>query len=326
MKEGKLTNEVLRDVIINNIKKYSQDVIVGPVVGEDCSMIAFGDDVCVLTTDPVTAAGENMGNIGVHICCNDIASAGVKPLGVMVTVLAPLNAALEDIRQVMEEVNEACSELKIDVLGGHTEITSAVNRMVLSITAIGKGKREKVVTTGGAKTGDDIIVTGYAGLEGTAILSKSCYDYLIEKLPQDIVKTGMNMLNDISVVNAGVLAGQFGVNSMHDATEGGVLGAIWEVAEASERGIYIYEDRIPIKEETVKICRSLGINPYRLISSGSMIITCGNGEGLCKLLNKNGISAGIVGKITEGNKILNSGGIEYEIEPPESDEIYNVKI
>lgn len=326
MQEGKLTNEILRDLIINKIKKSSSDVIVGPEVGEDCSMIDFGNEVCVLTTDPITAAQENIGHIGVHICCNDIASAGVKPLGVMVTILAPLTAVLEDIGQVMEEVNEACSELQVDVLGGHTEITSAVNRMVLSITAIGKGKKDKVVTTGGAKAGDDIIVTGFAGLEGTGILSKSNNDYLMAKLPSEVVETGRDMLKSISVVNVGILAAQYGVNAMHDATEGGVLGAIWEVAEASNKGIYIYEEEIPIKEETIKICRALNINPYRLISSGCMIITCSNGLGLCELLNKNGISASIVGKITEEKKIINSGGVELEIEPPESDEIYDVKI
>jgi hydrogenase maturation factor len=326
MQEGKLPNEVLREVIISKIKKINQDVIVGPEIGEDCSMIDFGNEVCILTTDPVTAAQENMGHIGVHICCNDIASAGVKPMGIMVTILAPLSSSFEDIGQVMEEVNDACTELQIDVLGGHTEITSAVNRMVLSITAIGKGKKEQVVTTGGAKIGDDIIVTGYAGLEGTGILSRSYNEYLITKLPSEIIDAGKNMLNSISVVDVGILAGQFGVNAMYDATEGGVLGAIWEVAEASNKGMYVYKESIPIKEETVKICDVLSINPYRLISSGCMIITCSNGKGLCDQLNKNGISANIVGKITEDNKIVNAGGIEVIVDPPESDEIYSVKI
>lgn len=326
MQEGKLTNETLKEIIINKIKKSSKDIIIGPEIGEDCSIIDFGSEVCVLTTDPVTAAEEKMGHIGVHICCNDIASAGVRPIGVMVTILAPLKATIEDIGQVMREVNEACAELKIDVLGGHTEVTSAVNKMVLSITAIGKGKKEKVVTTGGAKAGDDIIVTGFAGLEGTGILSRTHYDYLLTKLSSDIVEMGKTMLKSISVVNVGMLAAQFGVNAMHDATEGGVLGAIWEVAEASDRGIYIYEERIPIKEETIKICSTLNINPYRLISSGCMIITCSNGLGLCEMLNKNGISASIVGKITKENKIISSGGKELEIEPPESDEIYSVRI
>jgi hydrogenase maturation factor len=326
MQEGKLTNEILRDIIISKIERRNKDVIVGPEIGEDCSMIDFGDEVCVITTDPVTAAQENMGNIGVHICCNDIASAGVKPLGVMVTILAPLSSSVEDIGQVMREVNEACNELQIDVLGGHTEITSAVNRMVLSITAIGRGKKEQVVTTGGAKIGDDIIVTGFSGTEGTGILSKKYSDYLLTKLPADIIDMGKNMLKSISVVDVGMLAGQFGVNAMHDATEGGILGAIWEVAEASNKGMYIYEECIPIKKETIKICAALNINPYRLISSGCMIITCSNGIGLCNLLSENSISASIVGRITEDNKLMNSGGLEGEVEPPESDEIYNVKI
>lgn len=326
MQEGKLTNEVLREVIISKIKKSNKEVIVGPEIGEDCSIIDFGNEVCVLTTDPVTAAQENIGHIGVHICCNDIASAGVKPIGIMVTILAPLSSRLEDIGQVIGEVNEACAELQIDVLGGHTEITSSVNRMVLSITAIGKGKKEQIVTTGGAKIGDDIIVTGYAGLEGTGILSRLYKDYLITKLPSEIIDMGKNMLKSISVVDVGMLAGQFGVNAMHDATEGGILGAIWEVAVASNKGMYIYEENIPIKEETLKICNALNINPYRLISSGCMIIACSNGIGLCDLLNKNGISANIVGKITEDNKMISAGGIEFVVDPPESDEIYSVKI
>lgn len=326
MQEGKLTNEVLNEVIISKIKKSNKDVIVGPEIGEDCSMIDFGNEVCILTTDPVTAAQENIGHIGVHICCNDIASAGVKPVGVMVTILAPISSNIEDIGQVMGEVNDACAELGIDVLGGHTEITSAVNRMVLSITAIGKGKKDQVVTTGGAKINDDIIVTGYAGLEGTGILSRSYNDYLITKLPSEIIDVGKNMLKSISVVDVGLLAGQFGVNAMHDATEGGVLGAIWEVAVASNKGMYIYEESIPIKEETIKICDALKINPYRLISSGCMIITCSNGEELCDQLNKNGISANIVGKITKDNKIISAGGIDVVVDPPESDEIYSVKI
>lgn len=326
MQEGKLTNDTLKEIIISKIKNHNNDIIVGPEIGEDCSIIDFGNEVCVLTTDPVTAAEEKMGHIGVHICCNDIASAGVKPIGVMITILAPLTSTLDDIKQVMQEVNEACTELHIDVLGGHTEITSAVNRMVLSITAIGKGKKDNVVTTGGAKINDDIVVTGFAGLEGTGILAKSYSKYLTEKLPPELVNRAINLLDSISVVNAGILAAEFGVSAMHDATEGGVLGAIWEVAEASDKGMYIYKEKIPVKEETVKICETLNIDPYRLISSGCMIITCSNGEGLRKLLNNNGITANIVGKITKEGRIIKDGGIETEVEPPGSDEIYKASI
>lgn len=326
MQIGKLSNELLREVIISGIDKKNEDIIVGPGVGEDCSVVKFGDEVCVLTTDPITAASNNAGIIGVHICCNDIASAGVRPLGILVTILAPPSAALEDIKRIMGEINEACRELSVDVIGGHTEVTDAVNRIVLSITAIGKGKRDGFVTTGGAQDGDDIVVTGYAGLEGTAIIAKDYYDSLKDRLDGELLLRAQNMLKSISVVKAGLLAADYGVHAMHDATEGGVLGAIWEMAEASRKGVYIYEEKLPVKDETIRICRELGLNPYRLISSGSMIIACSDGEDLCRVLGENGIDARVVGKFTDGKRIIATSQGEEEIVPPEADEIYRVKV
>lgn len=326
MEIGKLSNEVLRDVVISPIKKINSDVLVGPEVGEDCSIVQFNEEVCVLTTDPITAAVNNAGSLGVHICCNDIASAGVKPLGVMVTILAPPASRLEDIGRVMEEINRVCRELSVDVLGGHTEITDAVNRMVLSVTAIGKGKKESFVTTGGASIGDDVVVTGFAGLEGTAILSRDYEDYLKGRIEASSLTRAQNLLKDISVVKAGLVAAEFGVSAMHDATEGGILGAIWELAEASHKGVYIYEEEIPVKSETIEICRVLGLDHMRLISSGSMIIAAKDGEGLCRVLKDKGVDAKVVGKITDGNKVLSSSEGEIELAAPESDEIYRVRI
>lgn len=326
MQVGKLPNEVLKEAIIDRIKRFSEDVVVGPSVGEDCSIVKFGDDACVLTTDPVTAAAKDAGTIGIHICCNDIASAGVRPIGVLVTLLVPPSSELEDIKKVMDDVNKACGELKIDILGGHTEVTDAVNRIVLSITAIGKGKLNSVVTTGGARVGDDIVVTGYAGLEGTSIIAGDYYEGLKDKINDDVLVKAANMVNNISVVDVGLIASDFGVNAMHDATEGGVLGAIWEVAEASNKGVYVYKDRIPMAYETNVICKHINIDAYRLISSGCMIIACADGKGLCKILMDKGINAAIVGKITEKDNIIISSQGEEPILPPEADEIYKVNM
>jgi hydrogenase expression/formation protein HypE len=325
MEVGKLPNDVLKNLIISKINKFSEDVLVGPKVGEDCAAISFGEEVCVVTTDPITAATQNAGTIGVHICCNDIASSGVKPIGVLVTLLVPPKNTLADIKGIMDEINAACRELSIDVLGGHTEITDAVNRIVLSITAIGKGKREELITTGGAMEGDDIVVTGFAGLEGTAIIASDYYESLKSKVDLDVLNRAKNMLKDISVVKVGLIAGKNGATSMHDATEGGIIGAIWEVAEASEKGVYIYEDKIPVKDETVEICRELNLDPYKLISSGCMIISCKDGSKMCSKLAEEGIEASVVGKITKEASKINKNGIEFEIDAPQADEIYKVK-
>lgn len=326
MEIGKLPNDVLKNVIISKIDRRNKDILVGPEVGEDCSIVDFGDEVCVLTTDPVTAASKDAGTIGVHICCNDIASAGVRPLGILVTILAPPSSSLGDIKEIMEQVNGAAEELSIDVLGGHTEITDAVNRLVLSITAIGKGKKNEFVTTGGSKIGDDIVVTGFAGLEGTAIIARDYYDKLRGRVDEEILLRAQKLLKGISVVKAGEIASKFGVNAMHDATEGGILGAVWEVAEASGKGVIIFKDKIPLKDEIILISREAQIDPYRLISSGSMIISCSDGEGLVKVLKENSIDAAVVGRIIENKKVIVSEGIETPLAPPESDEIYRVKL
>jgi hydrogenase maturation factor len=322
MKNGKLPNDILEKYVIAGADKINENIIVGPQVGEDCSIIRMQDKYCVLTTDPITAADINSGRIGVNICCNDVASAGVRPFGILVTILAPSGTEVDRIRNVMEDIRKSCRELSIDILGGHTEITDGVNRMILSITAIGMG--DSYVRTGGAQAGDDVVVTGYAGLEGTAIISRDYFNQLKGMVDEEILLKGQEMLKDISVVKTGLIAAKHGVNSMHDATEGGILGAIWEVADTSEKGVYIYKERIPIAQETIDICNAAGADPYRLISSGCMIITCRDGEGLCRKLESEGINASVVGKITEGNKIVKAGDIEYVLAAPEADEIYSI--
>ncbi|SEF84295.1 Hydrogenase maturation factor [Caloramator fervidus] len=320
---GKLPNDVLKEKILRKIRKINDEVVLTPSIGEDCAAVKFGDEFCVITSDPVTAATKDIGKIGVIINSNDIASSGVRPLGITVTLLAPPYAKIEDIEAIMEDVIKTCEEFNIDILGGHTEITDAVNRYVLSITAIGKGK--SIVKTKGAKVGDDVVMTGFAGLEGTYIIVNEYYDKLLSIIDKDILDSVKKLQISISVLKAGLIAGEFKVNSMHDATEGGILGALWEVANASDRGIYIYKDKIPVLNETKIICKSLNIDPYKLISSGAMIITTEKGEELVKKLNEYGIHAAIIGKITEKGCIINDNGIEYEIEKPLSDEIYKVK-
>lgn len=324
MDVGKLPNEVLQESILKNIKRINEEVYILPSIGEDCGAIRFSEDVCVVTTDPITAATKNIGRLGVIINTNDIASSGVRPIGITVTLLAPPDSKIEEIKGIMEEVIETSRELEVDILGGHTEITDAVNRIVLSITAIGKGKFNQFVSTSGAQLGDDIVMTGYAGLEGTYIIANEYYEKLKDLVGEDSLRRFLNSSPSLSVLKVGLIAGKFGVHSMHDATEGGILGAIWEVAKASLRGVRIYKEQIPILEETVKICSVLNLNPYKLISSGSMIITTNNGDRLCNELLKEGIEAKIIGKITEKGCILIENDIEKEIEQPKSDEIYKV--
>lgn len=322
MKAGKLNWDDLNEIIINNRGCRREEVRINGAVGEDCSIIEFGDYDCVISTDPITGAGENIGKLAVNINCNDIASSGIEPVGILVTILAPVESCIEDIKKVMEEISAECKKLNIEIMGGHTEVTHSVNRMIVSCTVIGKGKCGSAVATSGAQIDDDIIVTKNLCLEGTSIIVSDYYDNIKVFLNRNEIEEAHGYIDSLSVVKEGIIAGRYGVNSMHDITEGGVLGALWEVSAASDRGFKVYADKLPLTPLTIKICHRFNIDPLKLISSGSMLITCKNGERLVKVLEDDGIKATIIGKITKHKGIVINSDQSYEVPPPERDELF----
>lgn len=328
MESGKVPNDILNKIVLSKINTFRDDVILRPGTGEDCAAIDFGEYACVLSTDPITAAANDAGQLSVHISCNDIASSGVEPLGLMVTILCPVGTTEAELETVMEQICVTAAQLNVEIIGGHTEVTSSVNRIVLSTTCIGKTLKNEMVSSTGAKPGDSVVMTKSAGLEGTAILATDFEHKLAGIITEDELKIAKSFIKSISVVKEGVLAGKFGATSMHDITEGGILGAAWEVTEASGTGIIINKDSIPIEAVTRSICNALDLDVLRLISSGSMFITCQDGEGLVKLLESNNIKATIIGTVTENRNerllISKKDGTVKDIEPPTADELYKV--
>lgn len=325
MKIGKLNWDDLKSIIDQNRGSIRDDIRIRGGIGEDCSVINFGDYECVVSTDPITGADINSGKLAVHINCNDIASCGVEPVGILVTILAPESSSIDDIKDVMNEINEETKKLNIEVLGGHTEVTAAVNKMVISCTVIGKGKKNSAVSTSGAVRGDDIIVTKMLCLEGTSIIVNDYEDKVKNILTSEEIEKAKSYVEYLSVAKEGMISGEFGVSSMHDITEGGVLGALWEVAKASNVGFKVYNDKMPLSDITKKLCSRYDIDPLRLISSGSMLITTANGKNLIEKLKQNGIEAAIIGKVIKEGSILVNSGIEEIVTPPERDELFAFK-
>ena len=322
---GKIPNSLLQALVLDKIKIKNADVLVNPGIGEDCCALDFGEYLCVMSTDPITGTAAEVGRLAVHISCNDIASCGIAPLGLLVTILAPEGTTQEDLEKVSDQLNMAANEIGADIIGGHTEVTQAVNRFVLITMAVGKVKKDKMITTAGAKLGDDIIITKGAGIEGTAIIAYEKEDELLPILGESLLKKAKGYMEMLSVVPEGILAGEFGVNSMHDATEGGLLGALWEVCKASGTGARIEYEKIPLSEETRLICEHFHIDPLKLISSGCMLITCENGSSLVEKLAQQGIKAAIIGKVVEnGCTIVQKDGSTKAVSEPESDELYKV--
>ncbi|HOK42332.1 MAG TPA: AIR synthase family protein [Thermoclostridium caenicola] len=326
LKIGKLSNQQLERILTRFSGKLRNEVLTRPCIGEDCAALDFGGQLCVVTTDPITGAESDIGTLAVHIACNDLASSGAEPVGLMVTLLVPPGAGLNQIEEVMSQIKKEADLVNADIIGGHTEVTDAVTRMVVSITALGKARENRVVTTSGAQPGDDIVMTKYAATEGTAILANLLGDFLEPRIGRETVARAQQLIGSISVLKEGLIAADYGATSMHDITEGGVLGAVWELCHASCCGAIIYKENIPLLDETRKICACLGLDPLRLISSGSMLITCKDGNGLVEELQEAGIRSCIIGNITRDKQcMLADGGNMVKIDPPESDELYKAR-
>ncbi|WP_432663161.1 AIR synthase family protein [Wukongibacter baidiensis] len=326
MKVGKLDSELLQKIIFSNIKIHREEVMVRPGIGEDCAVVDFGEYALVMSTDPITGASSEIGKLAVHINCNDIATNGIEPLGLMMTILAPEGTTENEIEEIMKQASYEAGKLNVEIIGGHTEITEAVNRIVISATAIGRQLKSQVVKSSGARVGDKIIMTKTAGLEGTGIIAFDLEDKLNSTFSREIIAGAKKMVDYISVVKEGVVSGKMGASSMHDVTEGGILGAVWEICKASKLGCNIYKERIALAKETVEICKFFDIDPLRLISSGTMLITIDpqKEKELIQELSKNGVMGSTIGEITENGCFLIEDNRKSEIEPPESDELYKV--
>lgn len=326
MNLGKISETALKRSVLNQIGHRRGEVLVGPAVGEDCSILSVEEDeVLVLSTDPITGTVKDIGTLAVNITANDIASNGSEVIGIMLTILLPDGTPESELRDIMKDIEAECKRMNIEVIGGHTEVTKAVNQPIVTVTGVGKMKRGEIIKTAGVKPGQEIVMTKWAGLEGTAIIAAARETELKAKYPLSFIENAKELIGYLSVVPEAMVARAEGVTSMHDVTEGGIFGALWEIGAASKVGLEVDLKKIQIKQETVEICEFYDLNPYMLISSGCMLMITDKANQLVDRLNTAGIAAAVIGRITQGNDriIINEEERRY-LEPPKSDELYKV--
>ena len=300
------------------------EVLVGPGVGEDAAVVSFGDQVAVLSSDPITGASRNAGWLGVHVACNDIAATGATPIGVLVTLLLPSVNAIEELDRLTAEVHRAASDLGIAVLGGHSEVTEGLTKSILCLTALGRAPLGGYVTSNGARVGDEIIMTKSAAIEGTAILATDFADELTLGVGAEIVAEGQTFYSEISIVPEGTISAAHGATSMHDVTEGGILGALAELADASDIGFRVRVESIPRRHATEAICGYFGLDPLALVSSGSLLITAPKDRELVRVLREHGIDATSIGEVTLKDRRLLLRGKQMPHFAPERDELWRL--
>ncbi len=326
MKIGKLPEQVLLRSVLRQVGHRREEVLMGPGVGQDCAVLGLGpDEVFVMSTDPITGTVKDIGSHSIHITANDLAASGAEPVGVMLTILLPEKTEEPQLRAMMQDVERTCRALDIEVLGGHTEITDVVVQPLITVAGVGKVKRGQAVLTNGLQPGHDLVVTKWIALEGTSIIAKEKEAELKEVLPGEFVDTAKGFDQYLSVIPESRIAVAHGVSAMHDITEGGILGALWEFGEGAGVGLDVDLKKIPIRQESVEVCERYGLDPYLLMSSGSMLIGTARGAGLVRSLESAGIPAALIGQATGGkDRILRRGGEIRYLDRPRSDELYRL--
>lgn len=265
MKVGKVSETVLKRSVFKQLRKRREEVLIHAGVGEDCTAVSVApDEVIVLSTDPITGTVNEIGTLAVHITANDIASSGAEVIGILTSVILPDGSREIALKRIMSEMESVCKELNIEIMGGHTEVSKAVNQPLITVTGVGKIKKEQLVATKGLEVGDELVMTKWAGLEGTAILANDHFEELTGRYTKEYMENAKELIRHISVVKDAKIASQVGVTSMHDITEGGIYGALWEVASAAGIGVEVELEKIPIRQEMVEICEFYDLNPYQL--------------------------------------------------------------
>ncbi len=275
---GKLEPEFLA-TLLHDLTIDDPNVIVGPGIGRDVTVLEWGrDDLYLIAkTDPITFATDEIGHYAVSVNTNDVATSGGVPRWFLATLLLPEEGSDAHLtRTIFKQLNEACRKLGIALVGGHTEVTWNLDRPVLVGFMLGEVRKDRLVTSEGARVGDALLLTKGVAVEGTSIIAREICEELTERgFDEETVRRAANMLHEpgINVLQEAQIAIEAGdVHAMHDPTEGGVATGLHELAIASGVGIAVALEDIPIFPETEAFCDELGLEPLGLIASGALLM------------------------------------------------------
>jgi hydrogenase maturation factor len=300
---GKIPIDVLQRTVLRMKGAPTDRILMGPEPGVDFGVVRVNGQVMIVSSDPITGVASNIGWYAVNVSANDVATSGNPPQFLESVIMLPGNSTEDDITALAGQMHRAARAAGISVIGGHTELTPGLDRPIVVATVFAFAK--DYVSSAGARDGDAILMTKTAGLEGTAVLARES-ERLGVKLGPRTLSRAKRLEGRLSVVPEAVRAyGTGAVHGMHDCTEGGVLGAVYEMSLASNLGFELGEGAVPLDEATIEVSKAFSVDPIRLIGSGSVLIAVAEGgagrvrralEGVCSVAQ--------IGKFRKGSRVL----------------------
>jgi hydrogenase expression/formation protein HypE len=308
---GKLDIQILGR-LLQQYARSDPRVLIGPRIGEDTAAIDMGEKLLIVTTDPITFATDEIGYYSVVVNANDIVTSGAQPRWLSVSILLPrkkTDKAMVD--HIFQQIHKACGEFGISLIGGHTEITHGLDRPILIGHMMGEVEKDALVTTGGAKVGDDVLLSKGICIEGTSIIAREKEGELISRgISPDLIKRAQDFLYKpgISVIHEARMACETSrIHSMHDVTEGGLANGLHEIAVAAGVQIEVEQALIPVFEESRIICETFGLDPLGVIASGALLLTASSGEArkILQRASREGLALTRIGRVQRGRPSVN---------------------
>jgi len=312
LETGKLPSALMAELLAAG-PELPREVLLGPRVGEDACAIEVGGEILVATTDPITLTGREIGRHAVVINANDVAVTGARPRYFLTTILLPPGTRAGEVREIFASIRGGLASLGASLVGGHTEVTTAVNQPVVIGQMLGVCRRNRLVPTGGARPGDRLVQVGEAPVEGAAVFASE--PALARRLLG--VDPGLRMaasaaaqIPGISVVEAALLAVDLGARALHDPTEGGLASGLVDVAEASGVRLDIEEEAVLWFEPGRALCAALGADPWGTLASGTLlaVFEADRCEAAVTALCAQGHRARAIGRVEQGSGVFGLGG------------------
>lgn len=328
MNYGKLNEDIYERSVVKVIKTSAKECIQfydGAEIGDFCAIFPC-EQINGLVSAQATAGGKNAVLRAYEAALNVIAARGAFDCAdnkayADISLFIPAKTREIKVREMLAEAARRADQLRIPIGNVNVQIMPWVGMETANCvvyTALHDWVKRK-----GAAPGDDIVMTKWIGLEGTALIARSSFDKLKTHYPTDLVENAADFLKYLSVMPEAATAVKSGASYLQAAREGGIFGGLWELAANNNVGLVVDLKSIPVRQETVEVCEYFDFNPYELMAGGSLLITCPNGGDLVKKLADCGIFSAVIGKITKGNdRLICHEGENRFLEPVRGDEIY----
>lgn len=325
MKSGKVSEAILKRSVLKTIKYKSEYMAVSANVGNDAALTQEGMVISSCVAG-LLFSEENLYfdcKRSLYSAINNVAAEGGFAKGVIVDIIIPEKRLESELRELMRYISMLCKDLEIQIAGGNTEVSRAVRSSIISFTVFGDyGYDEYIDIKSCVDSNYDIIMTKQIGISGTVAIAKEKYSELKEKFQKSYIKSALDLENSMDIRREAAVGCQFNVRVMHDLSRGGIYAGLWQLAEKTGKGIEVIMDKIRINQETIELCEPYGINPYKMMSNGALLMVCEKGENIITELTKQGIVAEIIGRLTDNNdKVILKNEDRRYIEPPKKDEL-----